>query len=486
MAGSTALEAQIGRWRDYVSRHRAIAPADVDEMTDHLRERIGDLQAAGLDDDEAFLVAVKRMGNLDALSREFARAHSERLWKQLVIAPDLAGESPATSRTEAFAVFGFAVAAAFAVKVPELFGLHLADGGAEYFYARNATLFVLPLLAAYFLWKRGAGAVTGLWLALPFAAGAAFVNLYPFRAGGDTEALTILHLPIALWLAIGFAYVGGRWFAGNGRMDFVRFSGELAIYYVLIALGGGVFTGFTLMMFRAIGTNAEWLAQGWLIPCGAAGAVIVGSWLVEAKQSVVENMAPVLTRIFTPLFTLVLLAFVSTMLWTGSGIDVRRELLIGFDLLLVLVVGLLLYSISARDPLAPPDAFDALQFVLVVTALIVDALALAAIAGRISAEPGGSARREPDPHGEPDLVGLALRPVPGRPRLLCRPGTLADGLPAGVRGVGGPRRHPVPTAIRFPVTSAAASDPRSGKIRACAAPPVSSAPRQLLSASPWA
>ena len=29
---------------------------------------------------EAFLVAVKRMGSLDALSREFARAHAERLF----------------------------------------------------------------------------------------------------------------------------------------------------------------------------------------------------------------------------------------------------------------------------------------------------------------------------------------------------------------------------------------------------------------------
>ena len=61
--------------------------------------------------------------------------------------------------------------------------------------------------------------------------------------------LTVLHLPIALWLAVGFAYVGGRWFADGGRMNFVRFSGELAIYYVLIALGGGVVTAFTVMMF---------------------------------------------------------------------------------------------------------------------------------------------------------------------------------------------------------------------------------------------
>jgi hypothetical protein len=167
-------------------------------------------------------------------------------------------------------------------------------------------------------------------------------------------------------------------------MNFVRFSGELAIYYVLIALGGGVLTAFTFMMFSAIGMNPDWFVAGWLLPCGAAGAIIIGSCLVEAKQSVIENMAPVLTRLFTPLFTLLLLAFLATMVWTGNPINVKREVLIGFDLLLSVVVGLVLYAASARDPQAPPDLFDGLQLLLVVSALVVDAVALAAIAARIS------------------------------------------------------------------------------------------------------
>jgi len=137
-------------------------------------------------------------------------------------------------------------------------------------------------------------------------------------------------------------------------------------------------------MFAAIQLNAEWFVGGWLIPCGAAGAVIIASWLVEAKQSVIENMAPVLTRLFTPLFTVLLLMFLATMVWTGSPIDVERNVLIGFDLLLVLVVGLVLYAASARDSQAPPDFFDGLQLLLVVSALVVDGVALAAIAARIT------------------------------------------------------------------------------------------------------
>jgi hypothetical protein len=72
------------------------------------------------------------------------------------------------------------------------------------------------------------------------------------------------------------------------------------------------------------------------------------------------------------------------MAWTGSPINVEREVLIGFDLLLVLVVGLVLYAASARDPQAPPDFFDWLQLLLVASALAVDGVALAAIAARIS------------------------------------------------------------------------------------------------------
>src|SRR3954462_807480 len=84
--GQEELEAQFEQWRRYVLRRRELQPADVDELEDHLRGSVDELVAVGLAADEAFLVAVKRMGSLDELSREFAREHSERLWKQLVLA----------------------------------------------------------------------------------------------------------------------------------------------------------------------------------------------------------------------------------------------------------------------------------------------------------------------------------------------------------------------------------------------------------------
>ena len=379
---AVSLEEQIDRWRSYLRRRQAIHAVDVAELEDHLREQVAVLVEAGLARDEAFLVAVKRMGNLDALSREFACEHSDRLWKQLVVIPSASGDSRSCARTDAIVAFCLAVAAALVIKVPALFGIHLdQDAG---FYARNVGLFVLPLLTGYFVWKRRVEISTVRGLALAFVAAGLIANVYPFATRGHTELLIALHLPIALWLVVGIAYAGGRWSQVAGRMDFIRFSGELFIYYVLIALGGGVLTAFMAMIFRAIGIDVEPFFASWLLPCGAVGAVLVASWLVEAKQGVIENMAPVLTSLFTPLFAAVLVTFLGTVLWTGREVDIDRDVLIAFDLLLVVVLGLVLYSVSARDPRLPPSAFDAIQAVLVVSALLADAVALWAIAARIN------------------------------------------------------------------------------------------------------
>lgn len=384
MTNKASLEEHIGQWRQYLRRRQAVHSADVEELEDHLRSQIDALLKAGLDEEEAFFVAVKRMGGQDALAREFAIEYSERLWKQLVASPGSVASPPAERRDAAAAV-GLAIAAAVAVKVPELFGLRflepLADTG---FYMRNLGLFVLPFLAVFFALKRGLPRSGWLWLAVTFAVGGLAANLWPFIEDSHTEALTAIHLPIALWLMLCYAYTGGRWRRPEQRMNYVRFSGEWFIYYTLIALGGGALMGLTNFIFEAIGLDAERALVGWVMPCGAMGAVIIGAWLVEHKQSVIENMAPVLTWIFTPLFTALLLVFVAAMIWTGHPISVERDVLIGFDLLLVVVLGLLLYAISARDPQAPPGRFDILQLVLVACALIVDVLALWAMAARIS------------------------------------------------------------------------------------------------------
>ena len=377
MESHAELEAQIDRWRGFVQRSQAISPADVDELEDHLREQISDRQATGLDDEEAFLVAIKRLGNLDAVSHEFAREHSDRLWKQLVLVPQVSDAGTPPWR-ELAVVLGLAVGAGVAVKA----GLAWITGDDA--LMRNAGLLVFPFLAAYFAWKRRfSGAVT-VTLLVPFAVLAVALNLYPFASGGSTGMLAALHALVVLWLLAGGAYLGGRWRSDRRRMDFVRFTGELAIYFTLLALGGAVLIGLTLGTTRIIGTDFEPVLEDWILPFAVPGALVVACWLVEAKQQVVENIAPVLTRVFTPLTVLMLLVLLPVLTTAGGFVDVDRNLLILMNAILVLVLCLLLYSISARDSLAPPGLFDALQLVLVVAALGVDAVMLTAMLTRIA------------------------------------------------------------------------------------------------------
>ena len=379
-----SLEEQIDQWRSTLLRRSAMSTVEVAKLEGQLREKIADLTRGGLTTDEAFLVAVKRLGSVDPVAREFARERTDRVWKQLAVIPSDSSERSAAARNEALVAFGCAVLAGVAIKLPSFCGIKTSDDGAEVFYFRNASLFVLPCLIGYFVWKRRCALRTLGWMAAAFGVAALVANLPGFgriRAFGE---LTALHLPIALWLAVGIAYTGGRWSQVSARMDFIRFSGELFIRYVLIALGGGVLCAFMALTFKSIGIDiGPWFAS-WLIPCGAAGAVVVASWLVEAKQGVMENMAPMLTHLFTPLFAAMLVAFLGTLLWSGRGVAIEREMLIGFDLLLVVVLGLLVYSISARDPQAPPGVFDGVQVVLLVGALLADAVALWAMGARIS------------------------------------------------------------------------------------------------------
>jgi len=78
------VENQIQQWKHALSSLDTVKDSDVREMEDHLREEIAHLRAAGLTDQEAFLVARRRLGDLASLEEEFAKVNaSERLLNRL-------------------------------------------------------------------------------------------------------------------------------------------------------------------------------------------------------------------------------------------------------------------------------------------------------------------------------------------------------------------------------------------------------------------
>jgi hypothetical protein len=364
---ATTLESRIEEWRCHVGRSRAITAADVDELEDHLREQIERLQDAGLSDDEAFIVGIRRMGNLDAVAREFARAHSDRLWTQLVIGN--ANDDGRSTHAVATVTFVLALTAAVCVTMPGALGMSLHGWPRS----SQVSFVILPLLAGYFAWKRRVRVATVLSIAGLFLLAGVTVTVPAFVPEAETGWLARAHLPAALLPLVGWAYAEGRWWHATAHIDFVRFLGEFVVYYLLIAAGGGLVVASVAGIARVAGTRAE--LELWLLPAMAAAAVFLATWLVEAKRGAVESLAPVLTRLFSPLLVVLLFGLLASVVANGASVEADRGL--GRTLLMLGVAeAFVLVAASARGTQAPPAAADAVQVALVSMALLVDAVAL--------------------------------------------------------------------------------------------------------------
>ena len=372
------IEPCIRSWRAHMEQSPG-GVGEVDALEARLRSEMVALQAAGLDDDEAVLIALRRMGSLHEPSRRFAERYHEQSWRRLGAA-SVGGDGAGVSNTSARAAVLFAVLAAVLVQVTRLVAAGV-DGN-ETWFARNAVWIVVPVLGAWFARERRLGAI-GLAPVLGACAVAAVVlNVYPFGTDSSTGALTVVHVPIVLWCAVAVPFAGGWPHLRERRMDFVRFTGEWSIYYVLIALGGGVLVGLSGAVLEPVGVDPETVVI-WVLPAGAAGAVVVAAWLVEAKQRVAGSLAPLLTMLFTPLFAVMLSVAAVLYAVRGVGQPFDREMLGVFDALLVVVFGLVLYATSAREPGRAPGWDDRVQLLAVASAVALDAMVLVSMVDRI-------------------------------------------------------------------------------------------------------
>ena len=375
-------EASIREWKDHLRARGGVSEGDLDELEAHLRDVVVDLGAKGLDTEESFLIAVKRLGTADALAGEFGKISTAQLWKQLLLQPE-DGTARESRRREVTWVVLLAMAAALLAKVPMVLGYPFVDNHMS-LYLRQLCFMVLPSVVAYYALKRSLAAAYPLVPGLAMAVAFVLTLAYPWPARGQTELLTALHLPIVLWILVCLPYAGTRWNTVEGRMDFLRASGEIFIYAVLLGLGGGVLVAFTQFIFGSLGLDVERITVEYILVMGGAAVPVVAVYLVESKRSIVESLAPVLARIFTPLFLAVLLVFVLVMPLTRRTPFGDRDFLIAFDVMLALVLGLVLYTVSAHRETDRPGLHDVLGLALIGVALAADAVALVTMLGRLS------------------------------------------------------------------------------------------------------
>ena len=74
------LNTAIQRWRDHLSQSPNFRPENLDELETHLRDAIAAFRGTTLSEEEAFVVATRRLGGVPALAPEFAKVNGKEVW----------------------------------------------------------------------------------------------------------------------------------------------------------------------------------------------------------------------------------------------------------------------------------------------------------------------------------------------------------------------------------------------------------------------
>jgi len=360
---------------------------DADRLSWDYSDQIAELVRAGLSEPEARLVAEHRLAQVPASSASPKHLNAS---PQHLLEPVAAAQSQPKWVSLAVAL-GLALVSGLLVRL--IFNQLLRGEVRIGEEAMIANLFfaTLPLIGIYFAWMRRIPWKATWWAIAAVALLALAVNLYPLLPGyqtvnnymtGEAQAqtgvLTALHLPVVLWLLVGavFAATSG-WHSNAGRLDFIRFTGEWVVFLILTWLVGGAITGIVIAAVNIAGIN--WWANDGFISIIATLVPIwlfLSVWLAEQTRTIVTRVLSILTWVFTPLMTLALIIVFWVLASSGSLIRADRDLLILLDGVLVLVLALALYSISARNPADPPQTFDWLQFVMIALAVLMNLFAL--------------------------------------------------------------------------------------------------------------
>ncbi|MBI3152097.1 MAG: hypothetical protein HYZ21_08195 [Chloroflexi bacterium] len=259
------------------------------------------------------------------------------------------------------------------------------------FYERNiALVFIVPLIA-YFVQRTKLTKFTVLIFFIA-ASTLLYLNLLPsggdksyefwkmYRAFDDAITNAEIHIPLFLWLLTGVAFAGKDWKNTSARMGFLRYNGEVIIYTTILIIGGAILASITLALLEFIEKTYElslWY-QDYVIIYGVVSTPIIATFLLDKVIDKRLNIAPTIAKFFTPLFLITTLVYLIIMVIYQKNPFGDREYLMALNILLIIVLGLLIFTIAERNATLLPSANDYLNIGLACAIIILDAIALSA------------------------------------------------------------------------------------------------------------
>lgn len=264
------------------------------------------------------------------------------------------------------------------MKLPDVFGF-----SEDVFYPRNIAFAVFPMLSAFIVWRNGLRLSAFLLpLVVTFLA-AVYINFLPSDGTRDTIVLACIHLPLLLWAVHGYVFTIDERHALSARISYLRYNGDLLVMTALITIAAVIFSMITFGLFSMIGLDIEKIWEDYIIVWGAPAVPILANVLVRENPSLVNRISPLIARIFTPLVLAMLLIFLGTMAFTGRNPYQDREFLLIFNVLLIGVMALIIFSVSEATKRGYSNFRLILLLSLSVLTIIVNSIALSAISFRL-------------------------------------------------------------------------------------------------------
>ena len=258
--------------------------------------------------------------------------------------------------------------------------------GIEYdaYLAINISFVVFPMLSMYFAWKQGVAINKYLLPALIFIGSAVFINSLPYNEQSSTFILTTIHLPIFLWMVLGYAFVGGDLKDNQKRISFLKFNGNFIVMTALIFFSGVLFTGITIGLFELLGLDIKQFYFEQIAVWGLSAIPMLSTYLVQNNPQLVNKISPTIARIFTPLVLITLLSFLCALMYKGKNIYNDRNFLLLFNALLIGVMAIILFYLTAVTNNAKSKIHLIMLSCLSLLTIIANGIALSAIAFRLS------------------------------------------------------------------------------------------------------
>ena len=277
----------------------------------------------------------------------------------------------------------FIVVAAFIggliAKIPSFLGLEY-----DVYMSKNIGFVVFPILTMYFIWKQQLAVTKFILPFILYIGSAIFVNSLPYNENSSTFILTLMHLPIFLWAILGYTFIGGDLKNNHKTIAFLKYNGNFVIMTGLIFISGMFFTGITIALFELLKIDIKDFYFEQIAVWGLAAMPILSTFLIQNNPELVNKISPTIARIFTPIIFVTLLVFLSTLIYTGVNIYNDRNFLLLFNILLIAVMSIILFSLTEVTNNASSKINLIILLGLALLTIIANAIALSAIAFRLS------------------------------------------------------------------------------------------------------